>query len=121
MSSVNGKDFAAMLEDDIQWFFKLLSHCPQVKLLLFAGCTMGKLMERYIAKSDGFRLEKQEVTEGKGRISYYCLRGSGIEIPAFFCSVSPSAWKEDRPILSQRIKNYQERLLENIGGSGLAL
>lgn len=113
-SDADRKLFTEMVEQDSQWFFKLLPECNEITLLLFAGCVtnrryINKFVERSAAKN-GFQFVGRATSSGKGRTGFYQLRGPGIDLPAFFCSVSPSARK--REILIQRVEEHKTQLLE---------
>lgn len=87
----------------------------QPKLLLLAGCVTKK---RYIvhflrecAPSHCFQVLGEEQRSGPGRVGYHAFRSDGVQIPAFFCSVSPSGTAS---MLIRRIHEHAARLVKMI-------
>lgn len=118
MSSFKDADgaklFTEMLEADVCKFFELLKQCRSARALLLAGCLpkgKGYVNEFLIrvARRHGFRLEGKAEQSGEGRIGFYRLYGpAGIELPAFFCSMSPSGRK--KKLLVTRVRANRERI-----------
>jgi hypothetical protein len=104
--------FLDMVEGDITWFFRLLPLCPRLKVLLAAGCVtkrwyINDFIKR-VAPRHGFHLEGRAGTSGSGRIGLHRLVGPGIDVPLFFCSVSPSA--RNKELLVQRLGAQQDTI-----------
>ena len=123
MGSVDPYDFLTMVKADAKWFFELVLRCKTVRLMLMSGTVtkcyyMNDFIKR-IALTHGLQFEGtlNEKT-GKSKTGYYHLRGPGIDLPCFFCSVSPSDKrldenkKERRLMLVQRVEEHKEKLLE---------
>lgn len=106
------KLYTQMLETDVCKFFELLTHCRSARALMLAGCTPKGYVNEFlisVAPRHGFRLEGQAETRGEGRVGFYRLYGpAGFELPAFFCSVSPSGRNKD--ILVERVRAHRERI-----------
>lgn len=103
------KHFLEMVEEDVAWFFRLLPLCREARLLLAAGCVtkrwyMNDFIKR-MAPAYGFRLEGEATTSGPGRSGLHRLVGPSVDLPLFFCSVSPSARKKE--LLVQRVAEHQ--------------
>lgn len=74
-----------------------------------------------VASIHGFQLTGTlNEKNGNAKTGYYYLRGPSVDLPVFFCSVSPSDKRLDdnkierRLMLVQRIKEHKNRLLELI-------
>ncbi len=109
--------FAEMVQQDSQWFFNLLPKCSEARLILFAGCMTKKwyvvdAVKRIAPKYD-FQVSGTSSRKGPGWTGFYCLHGPNIELPAFFCSISPSARTTDqKQMLIERVKDHKHTLLE---------
>jgi hypothetical protein len=86
--------FLDMVEEDIGCFFRLLPLCRRARVLLAAGCVTKRWyfndFIRRVAPRHGFRLEGRAGSRGAGRVGIHRLAGGGVDLPLFFCSVSPS-------------------------------
>jgi len=109
--------FEQMVEHDLIWFLKLLNYCRSLKLLLIAGAvTKRYYINEFIKKhchQYGFRLEgefKRIDNPGSGKTTFHRLIGHGIDLPVFFCSVSPSA--NNSNLLVEKIRDNQTKLHE---------
>jgi hypothetical protein len=107
--------FEQMLADDMRWFLGLLRHCREVKLILISGAvTKRYYINEFIRKhclKYNYTLEgefKRVNNPGKGKTAFHRLKGESLDIPAFFCSVSPS-W--DSNLLNLKIKENKAKLL----------
>ena len=105
--------FLEMVKNDIGWFFRLLSLCKNAKLLMMAGSVTNKyyineLIQEH-AGEHGFDLLFKFKRGGKGPTFIHKLKGNNINLPVFFCGVSPSA--RNSQILIQRINERREKLL----------
>lgn len=118
MSSFKDKEtvklFTMMLEDDVCHFFELLKHCHSARALFLAGCAGPLYMNKFllrVGRRHGFRLEERTLDQyGEGRVGFYRLYGpGGIDIPTFFCSVSPSG--RNNNLLVDRVRANRERIL----------
>ncbi len=113
-SSTDQEKFAEMIEQDAQWFFKLIPMCSEARLLIFAGCVTKWYMNDFvecIAAYHGFQFKGQATSKGEGRTGFYQLLGPGVTLPVFFCSISPSARSaEKRAVLIKRVEEHKERL-----------
>jgi hypothetical protein len=97
--------FVRMIQNDIKWFFRLLSNAPQLRGLLVAGSSwsitrndaVGAVyLDRVIrdtAAANGFTLTRVTVLkQSNPRIALYRLRlPNGRMMPLFFCGASPSS------------------------------
>lgn len=106
------KLFLDMVEEDVQWFFRLLPLCGRAKVLLAAGCVtkrwyINDFIKR-VAPLRGFRLEGRPGPSGSARIGVHRLVGPGVDLPLFFCSVSPSARRKE--LLVQRVNEHQSTI-----------
>jgi hypothetical protein len=115
MRTADQKLFAEMVEQDAQWFFRLIPLCSEARLLIFSGCVtkwyINKFMER-IAPKYGFQFEGRASRSGEGRTGFYHLRSPYVELPAFFCSVSPSGGSPE--LLIKRIEENKQRIGETL-------
>ena len=106
--------FTTMLDGDVSHFFELLNHCHSARALLLAGCAGRLYMNRFltrVGRHHGFRLEALSLDQyGEGRVGFYRLSGpAGLDIPTFFCSVSPSG--RNSQLLVERVSANRERIL----------
>jgi hypothetical protein len=112
--------FLKMVRADTKWLFRLLASLERPRLLLIAGCVTKKLyMVRFLrecAPSYGFLVLGKEQESGSGRVGYHAFESSGRQIPAFFCSVSPSERNAARCLLVDRIQAHAPRLSMVIRG-----
>ena len=109
MSSIaDWQAFARLVEADVRWFFKLLPLCKNAKVLLMAGCVTKRwYMHDFIARVAPcyeYNLTGNADSTGEGRVGFLRLRGSAIDLPVFFCSVSPSGNK--RRLLVERVADH---------------
>ena len=121
MGGANRVTFLAMMKEDAKWFFRLLPQCKAVQLVLIAGTVASRYyMDEFVecvANRYGYKLQGPPTSREKG-FSFNRLRGSGIDLPVFFCSVSPSNKRLDenkiqrRQKLPKRIEEHKEKLLE---------
>lgn len=110
--------FTMMLDGDVSHFFELLKHCHSARALFLAGCAGPWYMNEFlmrVAPVNGFHLEVEKAPESSGdaRVGFYRLLSErcGIDIPTFFCSVSPSApTARQRNLLVERVKANRERI-----------
>ncbi len=122
MSSFKDKEsvtcFNKMLDDDVSHFFDLLKHSHSAQALFLAGCAgrwyMNEFLRR-VAPVHGFHLEveKEPESSGDAKVGFYRLLSErwGIDIPIFFCSVSPSAQTaRQRNLLIDQIKANRARI-----------
>ncbi|SRR5258705_13856756 len=109
--------YTQMLEADVCKFFELLTHCRSARALLLAGCSPKGYVNDFlirIAPRHGFRLEGQAEPRGEGRVGFYRLYGpGGVDLPAFFCSVSPSG--RNKNVLVERVRAHRERISSWLG------
>jgi hypothetical protein len=109
--------FENMVESDSRYFFELLPRCTSVRLLLLAGCvSQRRYMNDFIARvapQYGFELLGHGQTAGEGRVGFHRLIGQGIDLPVFFCSVSPSG--RNPQLLIERVKEYRVELTTRLG------
>jgi hypothetical protein len=112
MQGADPSQFAEMVESDVHWFFELLPICREVRLLLLAGCVTKKwYINDFLARMAprfGYQLTGKAESRGKGRVGFHCLVGPGVNLDAFFCSVSPSGLT--RQLLVDRVVQHQVRL-----------
>jgi hypothetical protein len=107
--------FNDMLVNDIQYFFKILPLCENLKLLLLAGAaTNSNYLNEFIKNTCiryGYQLRGEYHRGGTGSIAFQELIGEGKQIPTFFCSSSPSA-KDHGKLLLKRISEDKSRIIE---------
>jgi hypothetical protein len=107
--------FTEMLETDVCKFFELLTHCRSARALLLAGCSPKRYVSDFlmrVAPRHGFRLDLEGHVQqrNEGRAGFYRLYGpTGVELPVFFCSVSPSA-RKNKNLLVERVSAHRERI-----------
>jgi len=106
MSSIaDWRAFGRLVEEDARWFFRLLPLCRSAKVLLMAGCVTKRwYMHDFIARIAPryeYRLTGSADPNGEGRTGFFRLCGPAVDLPVFFCSVSPSGNK--RRILVDRV------------------
>ena len=118
----NWKLFLDMIEADMRWFFQLLALCRSAKALLAAGCVTKRWyindFVRRVAPQHGFRLDGHADRRGAGRVGIHRLVGVGVDLPMFFCSVSPSA--NNGRLLVQRVREHQSTIREWLDSSRVA-
>ena len=115
MSRVDTELFTKMIQEDIQWFFELVSQCGRADLLIVAGCLTKKpwYISKFIEDNAAYhnlQFNNQAMTKGEGKTSCCRLSSPSGDLPAFYCSVSPSA--RNRHVLVTRIKEHKEKLIE---------
>jgi hypothetical protein len=109
----NQDKFMEMVKNDIGWFFRILPLCKNAKLLMMAGSVTKKyyineLIQEH-AGEYGFDLLKKFQRGGKGPTCIHKLKDKNLNLPVFFCGVSPSA--RNSLLLVQRINEKKEKLL----------
>jgi hypothetical protein len=97
--------FGRLVESDAQWFFKLLPLCKNSKAMLIAGCVtkrwyMHDFIQR-VAPHYKYKLTGSAESIGEGRVGFFRLEGPVVDLPVFFCSISPSG--NNRRLLIDRI------------------
>jgi hypothetical protein len=106
--------FLDMVRSDAEWFFRSLSLSKDTKLLMMAGSVTKNyyLVEllKEIAGNYGFKLLFNFKRGGDAPTSFHKLKSSTINLPTFFCGVSPSAHNSQR--LIQRVEEKKGKLLE---------
>ena len=116
MGGANRDAFLTMMKEDTKWFFKLLPECKAARLILIAGSVTGRYyMDEFmecVAYRYGYKLEKPPTPRGEG-FGFNRLIGDAVDVPMFFCSVSPSNTQR-RLLLIQCIKDNQEELRKYI-------
>ena len=108
------KKFLDMVENDIEWFFKLLPLCKNAKLLLVAGSVTKKyyineLIQEF-AGNYGFDLLFKFKRGGEAPTFIHKLKGGNVNLPVFFCGVSPS-FPQKSHLLVQRVNEKKEKLI----------
>jgi hypothetical protein len=117
MSDIANPDlFLEMLNIDLKWFFQSLALCKNVKLLMIAGAVTNRYyINEFIqehAKEFGFSFTgifSRKNNHPKGKICFHRLKGNNIDLPVFFCSVSPSARNSN--LLIERVAENQHSLV----------
>ncbi|MCA1629928.1 MAG: hypothetical protein LC774_06260, partial [Acidobacteria bacterium] len=110
----NRRLFMEMLESDATCFFELLPYCQAARVLLLAGCAGSRYMNDLVAKMVrhyGYVLEGSAERRGEGRVGFYRLRSQYINLPVFFCSVSPSD-KQRNYLLIERIRSHRDTITQ---------
>lgn len=104
--------FKEMVEHDVRWFFEMLKHCPNVRLLMLAGCaTHGLYMHEFLHRNAprfGCTFGGSVERGGKGKVSFNALETGGRRLPVFFCSISPSA--RSSRMLVERVREEKKHL-----------
>jgi hypothetical protein len=111
--------FLDMIKEDAQFLFRLLPLCRKAKLVLAAGSVTKKkyineILHEVSAKY-GFNLShrfRRHEVPGRGKVFCHRLEGQGMDLPLFFCGVSPSA--RNASLLVQRIRENRECLLRHL-------
>jgi len=105
--------FLDMVKKDIEWFFRILPLCRNAKLLMMAGSVTKKYYINNLiqeqAEEHGFDLLFKFKGSGQGPTCIHKLKGNNLNLPVFFCGVSPSA--RNSQLLVQRINERKEKLL----------
>jgi len=108
--------FLKMAEDDIEWFFKVLPLCQNAQLLMVAGAIIShekkfEYLDEFIqnkAKKHFFELRAASQIFQEG-VRFKNLIGGNLDLPVFFCSVSPSAGNRAH-LLVERTEKHKNRL-----------
>lgn len=116
-SIADWKGFCEMVDHDARWFFELLPLCRSAQVILMAGCVTKRWYINdfisKIARSYGYRLTGSAESVGEGRVGVHRLIGPGIDLPVFFCSVSPSGFKKN--LLVERVTQNHNTILGWLG------
>ena len=117
-SHADWEGFARLVERDAKWFFELLPLCQEARALIMAGCVTKRwYINDFIARiapAYGYTLSGRAESTGAGRVGLLRLRGRGMDLPVFFCSVSPSSPK--RHVLVERIRSHQATITSWLAG-----
>ena len=113
MSQVSDQKFLDMVRSDAEWFFKSLSLSKNAKLLMMAGAVTKNyylvVLLKELAESHGFKLLFNFKPGGDAPTSFHKLKSNNVNLPIFFCGVSPSA--RNSKFLIQRVEEKREKLL----------
>ena len=113
VSDSDKETFLDMVKNDIEWFFRVLPLSEDAKLLMMAGSVTKKyyLVEllKELAGNYGFKLLFEFERGGDAPTSFHKLKSSTINLPTFFCGISPSA--RNSKLLIQRVSEKREKLL----------
>jgi hypothetical protein len=108
--------FASLVNQSMSWFWRCLEIPKSIQLILMAGAVTKKdyLNESLIkARSiDGHMLIGKASRSGKAFVNYHQFHLADKEIPAFFCSVSPSA--RTSRMLPLRVREHRNWLLNHL-------
>lgn len=105
--------FCSMVKHDLQWFTEILNMLNAPRLILLAGTVTKRFyMNDFLSRNlsaYGWKLHETAQHVGAGHISFHVLEHyQGKTIPAFFCSVSPSA--RNSSLLVQRVDEQKKYL-----------
>tara|TARA_Y100001960_G_C14563673_1_gene772126 strand:- start:126 stop:710 length:585 start_codon:yes stop_codon:yes gene_type:complete len=114
MSQVSDQEkFLGMIKNDVEWFFRVLPLCGNAKLLMMAGSVTKKYylvnLLKELAENYGFKLLFKFEKGGDAPTSFHKLKSGNIDLPIFFCGVSPSARKSK--LLIERVGEKRGKLL----------
>jgi hypothetical protein len=114
MSQVSDQEkFLDMIKNDVEWFFRVLPLCGNAKLLMMAGSVTKKYylvnLLKELAENYGFKLLFKLEKGGDAPTSLHKLKSGNIDLPIFFCGVSPSARKSK--LLIERVGEKRVKLL----------
>lgn len=121
--SLKDKDnYNEMVEEDIEWFFELLTFCSKTKLILIAGAIpaghINKIIKKYSYKYSGkllFPCEPKK-KEGTGFAVFQNLKIKGKTYDIFYCSSGPS-YRIDSQLFIEKIEGKKDRLLNILNKS----
>lgn len=106
MAAADPGMFREMVNQDVDWFFKLLPLCKAARCILIAGTvTKSTYAHRFlheVAQKYDFALTGNFRTKGPAHTSLLHLTGPEVSLPVFFCSVSPSA--RNKHLLPNRVE-----------------
>jgi hypothetical protein len=112
------KRVCEIIAKDMYWFFQCLNNAPKSKLILMAGTVTGnyyinEFIQEYALLYNVKLTGNSSRRSIKGNTSFHRLITPMLDIPAFFCSSSPSNQnRKDLHILPDRIRENKPQLLE---------
>jgi len=119
----NEELFVRMLAEDLEWFSKTLAMAKSARCVFPTGSVTKRwYINEFISKHGarhGIRLTpafNRAANPGKGKTCTHQLVAPDIDLPVFFCSVSPSA--RNSRLLIDRIAENKDEIVSWLGDKG---